>query len=129
MRSTIASPTAITRGARRTIGSFLPESLTPQFLDDDLVLGGAAALGAEEAPVRVADGVRTFPSAESAHRVGEAHVVPQKKSSSVSFLSLLGGPSGRASAPLKASLSSDFCCAGCVPVKRAFSSQPYASVI
>ena len=55
-------------------------------------------------------------------------VLPQKKSSSVSFFSVFRGPSSRAASPLKSSLNRDFWRAGCVPVNSAFSSHPYTSV-
>src|ERR671937_2769105 len=97
--------------------SRLPEALALQLFDDELVIGGAAALGAKEAPVRVADRVRSLPSAEPADGVGGSHGAPQKKSSRVSFFSVLRSPSGGGDSPLKSSLKRDFCWAGWVPVK------------
>src|SRR2546423_2706034 len=129
IRSTIASPTATTRHTRRAIPSGLPESLPFQFFDDELVVGGTSAVGTEETAVRVPHGIGTLPSAEPAEGVGHGHDAPQKKSSSVSFFSALRGPSGGAVSPAKSPLSRDFCCAGWVPVKRAFSSHPYTSVM
>ena len=123
IRSTMASPTAMTRATRRAI-SRLPESLTFQLFDDETIVRGSTALRTEQAPVRVPDGIGTFPPAETAQGISRRHRAPQKKSSSVSFFSDLRGPSEGSSAPEKSSLSKDLCWAGCVPVKRAFSSQP-----
>jgi len=46
-----------------------PEALALQLLDDEAVLRRLPAPGAEEAPVRVPDGVRSLPAAEAADAV------------------------------------------------------------
>src|SRR5207237_4829956 len=77
IRSTMASPTAITRGARRGILG-LPESLPFQFFDDQTVVGRASASRAEQIAVRVPHRVRTLPPAESTQGVRRGHDTTQK---------------------------------------------------
>src|SRR5207249_9154185 len=99
-----------------------PKALPLQLLDHELVVRRPTASGAEQTAVRVTDRIGSFPSAVPAQRIGGRHGPPQKKSSSVSFLSVRRVDSvGRAS--LKSSLDSDFCCDR-FPVSRAFSSHP-----
>src|SRR5437899_799388 len=106
----------------RTHLSRPPESLALQLLDDELVVRRPTASRAEQTSVRISDRVGSFPPAVAAQRVRRRHRLPQKKSSSVSFLSARRGDSAGGTS-LKSSLDSDFCCDR-LPVRRAFSSQP-----
>src|SRR5438445_559003 len=104
--------------------SRLPKSLTLQFFDDELVIRRTSAVRTKQTAVRVAHRIGPFPPAEPAEGVGDRHCAPQKKSSSVSFFSARRCPSEAGASSGKSPLSRDFCCAGCVPVNSAFSSQP-----
>src|SRR5436853_109629 len=104
--------------------SRLPKSLTLQFVDDELVIRRTSAVRTKQTAVRVAHGIGPFPPAEPAEGVVDSQGAPQKKSSSVSFFSARRCPSEAGASSGKSPLSRDFCCAGCVPVNSAFSSQP-----
>src|SRR5436853_6774437 len=99
----MASPTAITRGARRGILG-LPESLPFQFFDDQTVVGRASASRAEQIAVRVPHRVRTLPPAESTQGVRRGHDTTQKLSSSGIFFSALLEPSEGVSSAATSSL-------------------------
>src|SRR2546426_551419 len=120
------SPRKTARGeveAQRSGWSLPPESSLLQLLDHDLVFRGPPALGTENRAVGIPGGVRALPPAEPADRVVHGR---QKKSSKVSsFFAFWTSTFLGFSSPSKPSWNRS---AWTVPMRSAFSSQPYTSV-